>query len=434
MSIKSPTLHVTIWFTISVFAVIVVMACIFKVEVVARGEGKVVPFSRVQVVQPEFDGKIVAIHTANGTRVERGDRLVEFDVTDAEAEVNTIVSEMDRLIIERARIGTLVDGIDNGTLDKQDGATGVAEAFVMVEHEEQVFFAEQQQLLSAEIADMQAAFNQFDARIEANAKSIGVTQANIERVEAALAIQKERLEVAKGLLEREVTSRASFLDIQEAFTMLEKERDIYLKELQHKQTQESAIWAERRSLIAGQRSTHLERRSEIEARLATLTEQRKTAERRIRAATLHAPLSGTVDQFDTHTIGAVIKSGEDLLKVVPNDQTFEIEAAFSNSDIGFMEVGQQANINLDAYPSARFGFVKGAVTDVAADSTEVSEGVWAFAVRIRPDQNVLESGEQEFQVRPGMTAKVDVTTDERRLISYFFAPIVETVQSSLGER
>jgi len=33
-----------------------------------------------------------------------------------------------------------------------------------------------------------------------------------------------------------------------------------------------------------------------------------------------------------------------------------------------------------------------------------------------------------------MTATVDVVTGERRLISYFFAPIVETVQMSLGER
>jgi hemolysin D len=33
-----------------------------------------------------------------------------------------------------------------------------------------------------------------------------------------------------------------------------------------------------------------------------------------------------------------------------------------------------------------------------------------------------------------MTAAVDITTDSRRLISYFFAPIVEVVQQALGER
>ncbi|KIC49512.1 hypothetical protein RA29_07350 [Tateyamaria sp. ANG-S1] len=434
MSVKSPTLHATIWFTITVFVVIIAMAFIFKVEVVARGEGKVVPFSRVQVVQPEFDGKIAAIHTANGARVQRGDTLVAFDTTDAEAEANTVAAEMDRLVIERARIAALVAGIDSGLLDEDAATAGVIEAFDFAKHDDQVFHGEQRRLLLAEIADLQAAFNQFKARIEANSQSVAVTQANINRVDAAIGIQDERLSVAQGLLEREITSRASFLDIQEAFTALEKEREVYLRELQQKQTQEGAIWAERRSLIAGQRSRLLTRRSEIEARLATLTEQLVTAKRRIEAARLRAPLSGTVNEFQTYTIGAVVKSGADLLKVVPDDQTVEIEAAFSNSDIGFMEVGQRANINLDAYPSARFGFARGIVTDVAADSTEVSEGVWAFAVRIRPEKNVLESGGQEFQIRPGMTAKVDVTTDKRRLISYFFAPIVETLQGALGER
>ncbi len=33
-----------------------------------------------------------------------------------------------------------------------------------------------------------------------------------------------------------------------------------------------------------------------------------------------------------------------------------------------------------------------------------------------------------------MTATIDITTDTRRIITYFFVPIVETIQASLGER
>jgi len=118
----------------------------------------------------------------------------------------------------------------------------------------------------------------------------------------------------------------------------------------------------------------------------------------------------------------------------PEDQDVEIEAIFTNNDIGFVEIGQQANINLDAYPSERFGFVTGVVSDVAADSTEATEGVWAFEVRITLDENKLTSGPEQFFLRPGMTAAVDITTDSRRLISYFFAPIVDTLNQSLQER
>jgi len=36
-----------------------------------------------------------------------------------------------------------------------------------------------------------------------------------------------------------------------------------------------------------------------------------------------------------------------------------------------MEVGQQVDTPPDAYPSERFGFVRGEVSDIAADSTEI---------------------------------------------------------------
>ena len=93
----------------------------------------------------------------------------------------------------------------------------------------------------------------------------------------------------------------------------------------------------------------LQRRSEIEARLATLEEQLRTAERRGIAAQLTAPMDGVVDQLEVFTIGAVARGGEQILRVVPEDQDVEIVAIFTNNDIGFVEIGQQANINLDAY-------------------------------------------------------------------------------------
>lgn len=434
MNIKSPTLHGTIWFTVFVFGALIVMACLFEVEVVARGQGKVVPVSRVQVVQPEFDGKITAINVRNGSRVQQGDVLIELDTTDAQAELNTITAETERLHIERARITSLVSAIDGGNI--QDGVFSewTLENFAQLVDTGLLFYVEQSQLLSAEIDDLQAAMSQIAARIIANDQSVAVTQANIERIEAALAIQTERLEVAQGLVERGTSSRAAFLDVQDAFTSLEKEREVYLRELVQKQSQETALLAERRSIITAQRNRLFQRRSEIEARLAALQEQLRTAERRVTSALLLSPVDGVVDQLEVYTIGAIAKGSEQLLRVVPADQEVEIEAILTNNDIGFVEIGQQANINLDAFPSERFGFVTGVVSDVAADSTEATEGVWAFEVRITPDETRLTSGSEQFALRPGMTATIDITTDSRRLISYFFAPIIDSLQKSLGER
>ena len=280
IKITSPTLHATILFTLSVFVALLIMACVLKVEVVARGQGKVVPVSRVQVVEPEFAGKIKAINIRNGDTVQKGESVIVLDDTDARAEVSTIRSEVVRLHIERARITALIANIDSSDIAKREFSENTVDRFAVTADIEHNFYPEQLSLLRAEIADLQVAMSQVAAQIESNHLSVSVTQANIERVEAGLEIQRERLEIAQDLIDRGVSNRAAFLDAQEAFTALEKEREIYLRELTQKRSQEVALAAEQRRIITSQRNQLLQRRSEIEARLATLREQLRSAQRR----------------------------------------------------------------------------------------------------------------------------------------------------------
>jgi len=296
------------------------------------------------------------------------------------------------------------------------------------------FTVEQRDLLLAEIADYLASLAQITAREEANRRSEAVTNANIARVNAALDIQAKRLRTSEQLLQQGTTSRSAFLDVQQAFTDLERERDIYLRELEQKVAERAALDSERRRLTADLRRTALDRRAQIDGRLATLAEEQRASERRVSAARLVAPASGVVDQLAVFTVGGIAEAGAELLRIVPTEAEIEIEGTFSNQDIGFMQVGQPANIRLDAYPSERFGFVRGVVSDIAADSTEVDEGQWGYVVRIAPDETILRAGSDTYSLRPGMTATIDVTTDSRRIISYFFAPIVRTIQDAMGER
>ena len=97
MKITSPTLHATVLFTMCVFAAILAMSFAFKVEVVARGHGRIVPVSRVQVLQPEHPGSIMAIHAEDGQSVSKGETLIEFDPTHAIADVGAIRAEQNRL-------------------------------------------------------------------------------------------------------------------------------------------------------------------------------------------------------------------------------------------------------------------------------------------------------------------------------------------------
>jgi len=434
MDISSPTLHLTVTFSLSVFFIALLMSIFFHVEIVARGQGRVVPVTRVQVVQPEFSGRIVSIHVSNGSEVQQGDVLVKMDTTDSITQMGVIAAERDRLIVEKARVIALSSVLAKAEHSGNMMQAVLTEFHVPAQLVDSHIVVEERELLKAETADVLTFYEQLNARKKANRRSEIVTRSNIDRIKASLKFQSQRLKTASKLLEQGTNSRSSFLDTQQEYTELQQSRYVYIRELDQKIAERATLETERRRFIAETRSVALKRKAGIDARLAALAEEARAIERRIEVATLRAPAAGTIDQLKIFTIGGVAEAREELMRVVPTAVEIEIEALFSNQDIGFMSVGQAVNVRLDAYPSERFGFVKASVEDLAADSTEGDDGLWGYRVRITPESNKLIAGDNQYALRPGMTATVDVTTGERRIISYFFAPILRTIENSLGER
>ncbi len=434
MGLSSPTLHLTVLFSIAVFVSILVISIYFRIEVVARGKGRVVPISRVQVVQPEFSGRLNAINVRNGMFVRKGQVLIELDATDAKVQLATIASETDRLRIEMARIDAMTKVLEAASASKISPAEGIRLFNPPPALRGRPFTQEQRALLESEISDLQVKLKQIGLREEAVRKSEAVVRANSAGIEAVLAIQAERLNTARKLLSRGASSKSAFLDVEQAYVELERQKSVFEKELDQKATERQSLASERRRLITSLRSSLLGRKTEIDARLAKLEEEARAARRRLNASILRAPVSGIVNQLKVFTVGGVAKAGQELLRIVPSDVEIEIEGIFPNRDMGFLKVGQQANIRFEAYPSERYGFVKGRVTDIAADSTKDPVGQWGYIVRVAPKTRYLQAGKDRFPLRPGMTATIDVTTDKRRLITYFFAPVVRTIQDSMGER
>lgn len=427
--VPSPTLHATAIFTMSAFIAIIVMSVVFRVEIVATGIGRVVPTARVQVVQPEFSGQIRAIHVRDGDAVIEGDILIELDSTDAVAELTTLNAEADRLSIEASRVRSFL-----ALLNGSEPIEELLSFEVVPELREHPYFIEQRRLLRAEYENFLGATAQITSRIETNRRSIAVTQAAIAQLDTALQTRRERIDASRQLLEQGVLSRSAWLEMLESFQGLESEREIVLRELEQKESQEAALEREQEALISSLRNSLLQRMSDVDARQATLSAQLTSLERRVRAASLVAPVSGTVDQLSVHTVGGIAQTGQELLRVVPSEGHVEIEAMFSNADVGFLHVGLPTNIRLDAFPSERFGFVAGEIKDISADSVEMGDVGFVYVVRATPEEVFLRVGNVEHPLRSGMTLTMDVITGERRIISYFFAPIVEVVERSLGER
>ena len=175
--------------------------------------------------------------------------------------------------------------------------------------------------------------------------------------------------------------------------------------------------------------------SEAQINLSIAKANLVVAQHHLRDATVTSPVDGLVADLKIYTTGGFVDAGQQLMSVVPAEQQLECEGLFENRDAGFLEAGQKVILKLDTFPSERFGYVTGRVITVSADARKSDDGQsWVYAARVALDQNRVEREGEAYPFAPGMTGTVDVVTGERRIIAYFFEPIVKAIQDGLTER
>ena len=117
-------------------------------------------------------------------------------------------------------------------------------------------------------------------------------------------------------------------------------------------------------------------------------EEQKLAQRQS-TTSINSPVTGTVQQLNVHTIGGVVTDAQNLMVIVPEEDKLEVTASISNSDIGFIEVGQPVTIKIEAFPYSRYGYITGTVRSVSFDAIEDKDLGLVFSSIISINQDYL---------------------------------------------
>jgi HlyD family secretion protein len=141
----------------------------------------------------------------------------------------------------------------------------------------------------------------------------------------------------------------------------------------------------------------------------------------LRRTTIYAPADGTISvlnvELGERVLGTQQMAGTEILRVA-NLNNMEVEVDVNENDIVKIKVGDEANVEVDAYLKKQF---KGVVTSISnsASSTLTSDQVTNFKVKVR----ILKDSYKDLMVgkpeayspfRPGMTATVDIITNTKK--------------------
>jgi hemolysin D len=163
--------------------------------------------------------------------------------------------------------------------------------------------------------------------------------------------------------------------------------------------------------------------------------------------TLRSPIDGVILNSAVTTIGQVVKPGQQLMQVVPENAPIEVIAYIPNTEIGFVKVGQKVEIKVDTFPYTTYGTVPGTIISIGSDAlpanstknplqtaaldgnvsqttTAQRTGNIVFPVTVEASRSSMVIDGKTVALSPGMAVAVDIKTEDRRAIDYVASPLI----------
>ncbi len=329
--------------------------------------GSVSPARQLRLVFPT-PGVLAKVNVIVGEQVEAGQELARLDTRQLEAAVAQAAATLrgNEARLQQARLGP-----SKSELAYAEAALRSAQAGL-----DRLRNGPTASELEAAKLAVEAAKNQLwgaQAQRDSIAGSPVATQAQKDGAEAQVLVAETAVQQAL-LNQRVLQEPPSEAQLAQAESQVAQARS-QLEQLRNTPSAEAIAIAE----------------SQVELARAALEQ----AELRLADAILRAPVAGTVALVGAQ-VGEVVSATAPMIVLADVNQ-YMIEANVDEVDVGQVQVGQSANITLDAFPDR---VLQGQVTEVDPLGT-VTQGVVSYHTEI-------QLPETDLPLRPSMTAIVDI--------------------------
>jgi hemolysin D len=295
-------------------------------------------------------------------------------------------------------------------------------------------FELQNKLKEARESEYKAREDALRLIISQRENALFAAEAILTKLEKTYAILKEQEDAYRNLYKHEYISKMDLLNKQMEFHSAEQELEAQKRiARQAKDSLEEA----RKNLDALKKEREKGILSDIVDREKSITAiegEVIKAKKRYELEKLCSPVAGTVHGLASYTVGGVVTPAQPIVTVVPDGTPLIIEAMALNKDIGFLKVGQEAEVKLDTFPFQKYGTIKGKVVFISPDAFEDENLGPVYKVKIKMEGLSLVVDGRNGAVSPGMAVTVEVKTGKRRVIEFFLSPIVKYAKESLTLR
>jgi HlyD family type I secretion membrane fusion protein len=173
--------------------------------------------------------------------------------------------------------------------------------------------------------------------------------------------------------------------------------------------------------------------TETRALLADAREKLRAADDVLARMEVRAPRAGRIVNLKVHTVGAVVKAGDVLMEVVPDNDVLVVAARVSSLDINHVQVGLPTEIRLPSFKARSTPIAVGEVLSIAADAVR-DEATHQPYYEVKVSVEVAKFPETiREKLKPGMMADVLIATGERTVLAYLTQPMTDAIRRGMRE-
>jgi HlyD family secretion protein len=390
-------------------------------------QGIAVLESNARSIQHLSGGVIQTILVREGQRVAMGDLLVRLDETQVRSQREIAYSQLLELKVRRARLEAERLGADTMSLPEEvaDNATsGPLMRMIMLEKvvldSRQRVAAGQEEQLRERIRQTEIDIEGTQTQVQARARQIeliGTELTGLEQLFARNLVPMQRVAALRREQARLVGERGML--VSEAAKSRARIAEIELQILQIGQQRRSEINQEAR---------------ETAARLSEATDRLSALDDTLNRIEIRSPASGIVHQLAIFTNGGVVRPGETLMRIVPDDDPIVFEGRIQPRDIDQVRIGQPSSVRLLAANQPTTSNMEGVVTALSPDITfDSATQQRYFTVKVSVSQEAM-SRAQIPRLVAGMPADLFIRTDDRTPLSYLLRPLLDQAARAFRER
>ena len=393
-----------------------------ELDEVTTGMGSVIPSSEVQVVQNLEGGILSDILVKEGETVEPDQVLMRIDDTSAAAGFQELREAYFGLLASTARLEAESEG----------RAPEFAED---VQSERPELVAREMGLYQSRRLELTSAISILQEQVTQRRGDLDELRSRLSGLRRSYALVNEEYNLTAPLLSQGAVARVDVIRLEREKADLSSEinqAEISVPKAQAALHEAEERIEERRNNWRATAQTEL---NQQKVRMAGLAEQMRAREDRVVRTEVRSPVKGIVKAVNFMTVGGVVGPGEEIIEIVPIEDTLLVEARIKPSDVAFIHPGQEVRIKLTAYDFSIYGGLDGELEQISADTIEDERGEHFYHVRARTAETQLEGKDGEaLPIIPGMIAEVDILTGKRTVLQYLMKPFLKARHKAFRER